>query len=87
MIKKYREGDDNNEKNKDQLTNQREEDEDENGVLMVELVKRQEAPKLVDYTSYKNDMLQRERLMQSYATISESMKYFAKIKDYRYKFH
>lgn len=61
--------------------------EDENGVLMVELVKRQEAPKLVDYTSYKNDMLQRERLMQSYATISESMKYFAKIKDYRYKFH
>jgi peptidyl-prolyl cis-trans isomerase D len=59
--------------------------QDENGVLIVEVVNKTEAPEIADYSSYKNQVQQRVNSRTAY-NLTEAVKKQSEIKDNRYKF-
>ena len=56
----------------------------ENGVLVVEGIRKTIAPEITDFSSYKSQLLQAQSSKSSYS-ISEALKGSAKVKDQRYK--
>ncbi|WKN32636.1 SurA N-terminal domain-containing protein [Porifericola rhodea] len=58
----------------------------ENGVVMIQLNARTEAPEIADYASYK-EQLQRQASQRSGFNIAEAVREFSDIEDERYKFY
>lgn len=59
---------------------------DENdGIVLIQLNSLTPSPEIADYTTYKNQIVQRRSNQTSYL-LSEAVKKFAEIKDERYKF-
>jgi len=58
----------------------------ENGVVMIQLNARTEAPEIADYASYK-EQLQRQVSQRSGFNIAEAVREFSDIEDERYKFY
>ena len=56
----------------------------ENGVLVVEMIRKTIAPEVTDLTTYRNQLLQALNSKSSY-TIGEALRNSAKVKDQRYK--
>lgn len=56
----------------------------ENGVMVVEGIRKTVTPEVTDLTAYKTQLLQAQSAKSSYA-ISEALKSSAKVKDQRYK--
>ena len=58
----------------------------ENGVLIIEMINKTEAPEIADYATYKTQVAQDFQNQARY-NIAEAVKEFADIKDERYKFY
>ena len=58
---------------------------EENGVLIIEMINMTKAPEIADYSTYKNQLEQRNSSRASY-NASEAIKERADIKDLRYRF-
>ncbi|MEM1407351.1 MAG: peptidylprolyl isomerase [Bacteroidota bacterium] len=58
----------------------------ENGVLIIEMINKTEAPEIADYATYKTQVAQNFQNQARY-NIAEAVKEFADIKDERYKFY
>jgi len=58
----------------------------ENGVVVLDLISRVEAPEIADYTSYRNTLQQNASQSASFY-ISEAIREWASIEDQRYKFY
>lgn len=58
----------------------------ENGVVVIELISKLEAPEIADYTSYKTT-LEQARSQRASFYVSESIRDWATIVDKRYKFY
>jgi peptidyl-prolyl cis-trans isomerase D len=58
---------------------------EENGVLIIEMINMTKAPEIADYSTYKNQIEQRNSSRASY-NASEAIKDQADIKDLRYRF-
>ena len=58
----------------------------ENGVLIIEMINKTDAPEIADYATYKTQVAQNFENQARY-NIAEAVKKFADIKDERYKFY
>ncbi|MEM8569107.1 MAG: hypothetical protein AAGF85_21810, partial [Bacteroidota bacterium] len=58
----------------------------ENGVLIIEMLNKTNAPEIADYATYKTQVSQNYENQARYS-IAEAVKEFADIKDERYKFY
>ncbi|GAA0891537.1 SurA N-terminal domain-containing protein [Fulvivirga kasyanovii] len=58
----------------------------ENGVLIIEMQNKTNAPEVADYSAYKNQLQQNVKNRTSFG-ITEAIKEYAQIEDQRYKFY
>jgi peptidyl-prolyl cis-trans isomerase D len=58
---------------------------EENGVVVIEMINMTQAPEIADYSTYKNQLEQRNSGRVSY-NAGEAIKEKADIKDLRYRF-